>query len=334
MKSKMNVALVGCGVIAPNHINALLSLDSVKIVALCDIDTKKAYALAESFSISDVKIYSDYYKMLCEEKDLTSIHIATPHYLHADMAIEALRLDINVFLEKPMCISNEDIERLKEAESASAASLCVCFQNRFTNAVIEAKRITDADGGARNGYMTVIWKRDEAYYRSAEWRGRYSTEGGGVMINQAIHSLDLLTYFLGKPLSVTATKSNRHLKNIIEVEDTCEGYITFEGGGRALFYATTAAPSFDTTGIFLESENHRIEIKLPRLCVDGADITFEDDSAFIGKRCYGNGHARLIKLYYEAIESNSRMPVTISDAEYATRIINAAYKSDNMETII
>lgn len=334
MNRKIKVALVGCGVIAPNHINALLTLDNIEIVALCDIVREKAVAIAESTNLSNVKIYTDYDKMLHEEKELRSVHITTPHYLHVDMAIKALSLGINVFLEKPMCIANEDIDKLIYAESQSTASLCVCFQNRFTTSVLEAKRIIDADGGAKCGFMTVVWQRDEKYYKSSPWRGRYATEGGGVMINQAIHSLDLLTFFLGKPTTLYATRANHHLKGIIEVEDTCEGLINFEGGGRATFYATTASLCDDTTSICIASENHKIFVNSPKLIVDGEQITFPDDSEFFGKKCYGNGHARLIKLYYEALLTGGKMPVTIEDAQYATRIINAAYKSADMETII
>ena len=333
MNNKFKVALIGCGVIAPNHINSLLSLENVEICALCDIDKAKALSIAERFSLNSAKIYTDYKVMLNEEKP-TSVHIATPHYLHIEMAIYALSKGVNVFLEKPMCISVADITKLKDAEKNSTAKICICFQNRFTSPVIEAMRIINDDGGAKSAFMTVVWKRSEEYYKSAEWRGKWETEGGGVMINQAIHSLDLLTLFLGKPTSLIATKSNRHLRGIIEVEDTCEGMINFEGGGRATFYATTASPCDDYTNICITSKNHKVLINLPQLVVDGVEISFPDDGEFIGKRCYGNGHAKLIKLYYQAISNGEKMPVTISDAEYATRIINAAYNSNDMEIII
>lgn len=334
MDKKFKVALVGCGVIAPNHINALLSLENIEISALCDIDRKKAEALANNFSLNSVRIYEKYEEMIEKESEISSIHITTPHYLHVDMAIKALEKGINVFLEKPMCISVNDIDRLKEAESKSSAKICICFQNRFTSPVIEAMRIINEDGGAVAAFMTVVWQRSEAYYKSADWRGKWATEGGGVMINQAIHSLDLLTLFLGVPKSVIATKSNRHLRNIIEVEDTCEGLISFKDGGRATFYATTASSCEDTTNICITSENHKIFINLPKLIVDGKEISFPDDGEFIGKRCYGNGHAKLIKLYYQALESGDRMPVTIYDAEHATRIIDAAYNSFDSEIMI
>ena len=167
MTNKIKVALVGCGVIAPNHISSLLALDDVKIVALCDIEESKARDLMNRFSLTDVKIYNDYEKMLNSERELTSIHIATPHYLHVDMAIMALEKGINVFLEKPMCIHNEDIERLKLAQSLSSAKICISFQNRFTSAVTEAMRIINDDGGAKAGFATIVWQRDEGYYKSA-----------------------------------------------------------------------------------------------------------------------------------------------------------------------
>ena len=110
MERKFKVCIVGCGVISANHIPSLLRLDNVEIIALCDIDTKKAELRKEQFSFSS-KIYDDYITMLDENKP-DSVHILTPHYLHAQMAIEALSRDINVLLEKPTCIKEEEIQKL------------------------------------------------------------------------------------------------------------------------------------------------------------------------------------------------------------------------------
>ena len=329
MKS-FNVALVGCGAISKNHLTALSRLPFVNVVALCDTDTEKARKRAEEYASSAV-IYDDYEKML-ESVALDAVHITTPHYLHAPMAEAALVRGINVFLEKPMCINIDEIEHLLEIERKSAGRITVCFQNRFNPATKIAHQIADEDGGVISAYGAVFWDRDEKYYTESSWRGRYATEGGGVMINQAIHTIDLLCEFLGKPISVSATKANHHLKGIIEVEDTCEGMVCFESGARASFFATTAFNGYNSTEVFLLTKNHKIEIRNNRLYVDGEHIDEgRDHENYVTKACYGNSHAVLIEQFYSALMRGEKMPVTLESASQALRILLAAYKSDGKE---
>ena len=337
MHSKMKdrqfrVALIGCGAIAFNHFKALEHVENAKVVALCDLKPEKCADYINKFGL-DARIYTDYIEMYDTEKP-DAVHITTPHYLHAEMTVAALERGIDVFLEKPMCISIEEIEQILEAEKKSTARVCVSFQNRFLTAVREALRIAEEDGGAIAANFSVFWQRTVPYYTESGWRGSYATEGGGVMINQAIHSIDMLTLFLGKPVSVCATKSNHHLKGVIEVEDTCEGVIEFEGGRQANFYATTSATGMDCTAVTVITKNHRIRIEPPELYVDGERIPFDAEIAAIGKRCYGNGHYKLIPKFYEAIETGDEMPITAESAQYALRILLTAYKSNDEKTII
>ena len=139
MDKIFKVALVGCGTISGNHIRALLDVPYAKIVAICDKVPEKAEGKKAEFGL-DAKVYDNYEKML-ECEDLDSVHIATPHYLHASMAIAALKKNINVFLEKPICISREEIDALKAAEAESSARVCVCFQNRFNPSTVLAKSL-------------------------------------------------------------------------------------------------------------------------------------------------------------------------------------------------
>lgn len=334
MDNIYKVALVGCGTIAPNHLRALKSIPYVRIVALCDINSEKAEKRKSEYEL-DCQIYTDFDSMLESEK-LDSVHIATPHYLHAPMTVKALKKGINVFLEKPMCISCEEIAEIMKAESESSAKVCVCFQNRFNPSTILAERIAKEDGGVKSAFGSVFWYRDEKYYTNSGWRGKFATEGGGVMINQAIHTLDLLCYYLGKPESVMATVANHHLKDIIEVEDSAEGIITFDNGKKANFYTTTSFDGRDATILYLVTEKkRRIQLQYSAVYVDGEKV--EDPSLvsdFIGKECYGNGHMYLIENYYDALKNNKEMPVTLESAQYALRILLASYKSNNEETKI
>lgn len=328
----INVALIGCGVVSLNHLYALSLIDKIRIVALCDVKKEKAIAAKDEFA-PEAKTYTNYIELFDKER-IDAVHIATPHYLHCAMAIEALKRGINVFLEKPMCISTEEIEQLIKAEKESTASVCVCFQNRFISATNHALRVIENDGGAITANFSLFWNRSEKYYTDSGWRGKYATEGGGVMINQAIHSLDLLTLFLGKPTKVCATTANHHLKNVIEVEDTCEGIIEFESGKKANFYATSSASGYDYTSICVTTKNHVIRLDLPNVTVDGVYTSYANEIHSVGKACYGNGHVKLINMFYDAIVNGAKMPVTLEEAQYAVRILLAAYKSNDNETII
>ena len=171
-EKKLRAAIVGCGTVSANHIAAINDCDKAELVALCDINTDKARTSAEKYGLS-VGIYESYEEML-EKEAIDVIHIATPHYLHVPMAIAALERNINVFLEKPMAISKEEIEALLEAEKKSSAKLTVCFQNRFNSTTVIAKQIADEDGGALECYASVFWQRNEKYYTESGWRGKYA----------------------------------------------------------------------------------------------------------------------------------------------------------------
>lgn len=324
----LNVALIGCGVISDNHLAAILGNENAKLVALCDIRKERAEQKLSKYGIN-ANVYSDYIEMLnCEKLDV--VHIATPHYLHAEMTLEALSRDINVFLEKPMCINNEEIERIISAEKESKGKICVCFQNRFNPATIYAKDLCDRDGGAITAFGSLFWERNAAYYGSDPWRGKIATEGGGVMINQAIHTIDLLCYFLGKPEKICATCANHSLKGIIEVEDTCEGVIEFSNGKRGNFYATNSFRNSDLLSFTVITKNHIIEMRNFKLFIDDELINLEKiDLPILGKACYGHGHKDVIDLFYSSIILGTESPVTAQSAQYALRTLLAAYKSND-----
>ena len=328
-KKTFKVALIGCGVISANHLAALTKLENIELVALCDIKTERAEFRKNEYKLTS-RIYADFKEMIEVEKP-DSVHICTPHYLHCSMACYALEKNINVFLEKPMCINKEEIEKLLQAEKSSKAKITVCFQNRFNPVTLMAEKIANEDGGVITAYGSVFWERGGAYYTESGWRGSMKTEGGGVMINQAIHTIDLLCYYLGKPVSICATKANHHLKGIVDVEDMCEGVISFNTGKYANFYTTTAFRKRDCTEVCLITKNHEIIIRNPYLYVDGVSVDLEIPTEYVGKACYGAGHNTVIEDFYKAIENGTDVPVSLESAQYAIRILLAAYESCDNE---
>ena len=332
MTRHYRVALIGCGSVSGNHLTALKNIGNNTVVALCDIKPERAEASRDKFGLSS-KIYTDYLEMYDAEKP-DAVHICTPHYLHCEMTIEALKRGIYVFLEKPMCINTEQMEKMLEAERNSTASVAVSFQNRFTPSVVKAREIAEADGGVISAFGSLFWDRGEKYYTESGWRGAFATEGGGVMINQAIHMMDLLIQFGGRPISLRANTENYHLRDVIEVEDSCSGYITHENGIHTTFYATNTASGLWFTDIQLKTAHHIIEINNYRLFVDKEFVDTDEHTNYAGKACYGNGHEPLIEKFYQCIESGDEMPVTLESAKWAVRLLLAAYKSHGEDTNI
>ena len=166
------------------------------------------------------------------------VHVCTPHYLHCEMILAALERNINVLCEKSMCISNAEIEKILETEKRSKAIFGVCLQNRYIPACIKAKEFLE---DRKIDYATgqVVWSRDREYYEHDAWRGKKKTEGGGVLINQAIHTLDMLEWLVGFPTSLTAITENLTLKGVIDVEDTA--VILAEGKVGFSFFATNGS---------------------------------------------------------------------------------------------
>ena len=328
----MKTALIGCGAISGNHLTAIKQRSDVEIVALCDVDLSRAEAARDQFA-PDAKVYADYRSMLDETRP-DAVHIATPHHLHCEMTCEALARGISVFLEKPICISDDEIDRMLKAERNNAGRVCVCFQNRLNPSTLAAEELVARYGGVSSARASVTWNRDEEYYRSETWRGKRATEGGGVLINQAIHELDLLIGFSGTPVTVSARTANHRHTGVIEVEDTAELLIGFEGKATGFFTATTAfgcdAPNF--LELFCKNGN-RITLLGEKLYLDGAPYDVPGDGfSSPGKECWGAGHVRLINRFYDALSTGAPMPVTLSSAAVPLRVLLAAYRSSDRGT--
>lgn len=318
----MKACIIGTGAISGNHISALKKCGT-GIAALCDIDVSKAKATAEKYDLN-VPIYDDYQVMIDEIKP-DCVHICTPHYLHAEMAEYALRRDINVLSEKPVCISLEQLERLDDAAKSTKARYAICFQNRFLPANIKAKemlssrRIYSASG-------SVLWLRDEKYYASGDWRGKWDTEGGGALINQAIHTLDLMLGVLGTPKSLSARMANRHLKNVIEVEDEMMLELAYDGF-KAVFFATTGANGNHPVTINYVTDGGTVTTSGDKLYENCSLLSCGDGGEIIGKAVWGYGHDILISEYYKAIAAGTEFLCDYDKCRLTMLTVLMAYES-------
>ena len=313
----MRSAIVGYGNIAKLHAK-VLAQQGHAIVAVCDCNPQ---ALENA---PGERHYTDYQTMLDREQ-IDVVHICTPHYLHADMIIAALERGVNVLCEKPLCISESDIVRVLEAAQKSHAQVGVCHQNRYNPANRAVKSYLEGKNSLC-ATASVTWHRDAAYYRSGDWRGKWATEGGGVLINQALHTLDLVQWLVGMPDSLQAVTSCMTLSDEIEVEDSA---VILAGKYRDgfTFYATNGGPADCPVEITILADGECIKL-MPKDVLYGSHHEHYDDGAYaLGKACYGSGHGALIADYYDCITTGRHFEIDAKEAAKVVRLILAAYRS-------
>ncbi|MBR4942249.1 MAG: Gfo/Idh/MocA family oxidoreductase [Clostridia bacterium] len=297
---KFRAAVIGCGVISKNHISALLNNPNTELVAVCDLDPARASAAAEK---AGCRFYTDYAEMI-EKEELDSVHICLPHYLHSKAAIYAMEHGLWALTEKPMDAFLPQAHKMAEVSEATGMRLGVIFQNRFNPGSVFARDLIRSGKAGKvlslNG--TVCWHRDEPYY-AQRWRADYATAGGGVLINQAIHTLDLIRWLSDSEVASVRASAFHHGETTAEVEDTAEGVIKFENGATGLFWFTINDSVDRNVTVSVKCENCDIE-----LVHDAAIARFRDGSVLesgsdnrpsvSAKSCYGNSHDIQIAEFY------------------------------------
>lgn len=307
----MNICIIGFGSIGPVHAEAVHNIPGATLYGICDIDKQRADSGAKKYG---AKAYYSLDEVIADN-NIDSVHICTPHYLHYKMITAAADAGKKVVCEKPITMTEEEFDRL--AANYSDYGIFPIIQNRTNKCIRELKRLAAEDNtlGKLMGIKgEMTWCRDADYYNSAKWRGTKKYEGGGVLINQAVHTLDLMVYFGGRPLSVIASMSNNSLKGIIDVEDTVDARLEFESGTIGIFYATNAYSASPQPTLTLNYENAEFLYADGKLYKGGVKIC-EDESGFLGKRNWGSGHMRTL---YDFYVNHSALGISdISDTMYA-----------------
>ncbi|RAK05462.1 putative dehydrogenase [Halanaerobium saccharolyticum] len=302
---KLKAAIIGCGNIYPVHADILASKENVELKHMIDIKENRAQKAAEKYNC---EYLTDYSKLL--DKELDVVHICTPHFLHSPMAIKFLESEINVLVEKPLALNYAEGRKLIQAAEKSRAHLGVAFQNRFNENNQRAKKILEAETlGKITGIKGLVtWHRDRDYYLNDEWKGFYKTEGGGVLINQAIHTLDLIQWFGGPVKAARGNVDTRVLDDVIEVEDTADATLFFEADFNGIFYATNAFSSNSPIEIEIDCEKGSMRLFEDQLLIkkDGQIDNFKENSDTDYKAYWGYGHQRLIDGFYQDIWNDTQ----------------------------
>lgn len=331
-------AIIGCGAIFPTHGVSVKRCERASLVAVCDIIKERADKTAEKYACA---AYTDYIKML-ENEEIDVVHICLPHYLHAPVAIECMKRGKHVITEKPLSISVADAQAMIDASETYGVTLACIFQNRF-NAGTQLVRnmfLSGELGAVKGARCSVTWCRPESYYAADDWHGTWNKEGGGVIINQAIHTLDAMRYIMNaKPIEVYATIANRGDANI-EVEDTAEGSILFDNKVRANFHAINYYSFDDEVEINLDFEKGRAKILSDRATVKMSDgriissVNETSNNVNYGeiKAAWGVNHFKQIDNVYKCLETGEEMFVDLGGAFETLKIVCAIYESGKSGT--
>lgn len=245
---RLRTALVGCGVIGRQHARIITSDANLELTAVVDTVEHAAQVLADTveseFNAPRPKIHKSLSAAL-DGTDVDIVVICTPSGVHADLAVEALNAGKHVIIEKPLDVDLPSARKVAEAAAQTTTRgqvMSVISQHRFDPASVA---VASAITAGRFGRMTsavasLAWWRSQDYYDSGQWRGSWDLDGGGAVMNQGVHTVDLLLWFLGTPVQIHAhTALLAHAK--IEVEDTAVATIRFESGALAVLHCTTAA---------------------------------------------------------------------------------------------
>ncbi|HEX6506797.1 MAG TPA: Gfo/Idh/MocA family oxidoreductase [Chloroflexota bacterium] len=237
MTYRYRFGIVGCGVIGKTHAEAIASLPEAALVAVADPVAERRDALAERYA---VHAYPDLQSMLNAET-LDVVNVCTASGMHGELACTAMRAGKHVVVEKPIEVTLPAIDEMLRVQRETGVKLAVISQHRFDPASQRLHRLI-ADrvlGTPVLGNAHILWWRSQGYYDSGEWRGTWVLDGGGVLMNQSIHSIDLLHWFFGPVQSVsayTATRAHR-----METEDTAAAALRFESGALGSIAASTSA---------------------------------------------------------------------------------------------
>ncbi len=239
MRKKIRLVIVGAGVIGSHHGKVVNELSNeIELTGVVDVDLAKAQALASSRGSAAFVSLKD----ALAQAEFEAVAVCTPTGTHAEVAIEALNAGKHVIIEKPAEVSLEKTDAIIEAQRNAGTVVTVISQHRFdpaTEILLEAINKGEL-GRLTSGIASIDWWRSQDYYDSGDWRGTWDMDGGGSLMNQGVHTVDLLVAALGKPVSVFAYTGRLAHENI-EVEDVAVAVVKFENGALGVLHASTAA---------------------------------------------------------------------------------------------
>lgn len=348
--TRIRTALIGCGKVGRIHARVLSTLDESEFAAVCDSDQDRAESFAADFKTA---AYSSVREMI-RSQNIQAVCICTPHPLHAAATVEAAECGAHILVEKPLASNLHDCDLMIEAAERHRVQVGVVSQRRFFEPVERMKAAVDAGKIGRPVLGTILmlsW-RDLAYYHSDPWRGKWATEGGGVLVNQAPHLLDILLWLMGPVDEITGYWANLNHPGV-EVEDTAVASIRFRNGGLGSIVASlsqrpgiyskihihgsngaSVGVQTDTGASFIAGVNEIEEPPINDLwTIPGeepllADFVAQDSKQFRERRDPDYYHCLQIREFLNAIRANTRPFITASDGRAVVEMFTGIYLSN------
>lgn len=331
MMKQINFAIVGCGHIAKKHAEAIEKAENAQLVAVCDMVVENMNFYVEQYG---AKPFENYDEML-SEKNIDVINICTPSGSHAFLTIKAAEAGKHVIVEKPIALTIEDTNKMIDVCKQNNVKLAVLHPNRFRPAMIDLKKVMDEGkfGKLSHANATVRWNRNQAYYDQAPWRGTKSLDGG-VLMNQAIHNLDLLVWLMGDVEEVYSMSATR-LRNI-EAEDVSTGVVKFKNGALGVIEAaTTVYPKNyeESLAIFGEEGTVKVSGRTANWIEHWEMENMSEEEvnklkADIQENPFGKpGHQCIVEDMIEAIHEDRDPIVTGEEGKRALELVIALYES-------
>ena len=338
-----NFGIIGAGLIADFHARAIQSLDNAKLIGVCGTNQDKAQKLAEKYNCKKYNSYSE----LLQDDSIDVVTIATPSGAHMEPAVEAARYRKHVICEKPLEIALERIDKMIDAHSLAGTYLGGIFNFRFEDTTEIIKKAVDSGrlGTITYAAVYVPWWRNDAYYEG--WHGTWNLDGGGAMMNQSIHMVDLLQYIMG-PVNSLAAFTSKLGHPQIETEDTAVGAIQFKNNALGVIYGTTASYPGQFRRLEISGTQGTIVLVENSLEVWQFTEMNKEDQQIIQK--YGKvkggggvadpaaisfkGHAKNIASFINAIEDERKFEIDGKEARKAVKIILDMYRSAANQIIV
>lgn len=338
-KTTFGFGIVGAGAISGIHAQAVAAIDGAMLAGIYSINRHKSVKFAEEHPC---RIFDTLEEMV-NDPEVDIVCICTPSGVHMEPALKAIEAGKHCLIEKPLEVTLERCDRIIEAAEKAGVVVAVVFPSRFHEASRLIREAMDAGrcGPLVFGDVDVKWSRSEAYYQSAEWRGTWQFDGGGALMNQGIHSVDLLQWYMGPVEAVQAMTANRRHKEI-EVEDTVTAIVRFASGALGTIECSTAAypgalkklEITGTAGTIIMEESSLLKWEL-------ADETPEDQrirNAITGKHTSGGGAADPMSISYaghqyqmedliQAIRTGRKPLVDDREGRKSVEIVTAIYES-------
>jgi len=347
---RVRTALVGCGKVGGIHAQALATLPESKFVAVCDAQLARAEEFARRYNVTP---FDSVQQMLTQAKP-EAVTICTPHPLHEEPCVAAADAGVHVLVEKPLGASLSACDRMISAADKTGVKLGVVSQRRLLEPVQRMKTAIEAGKIGRPvlGVFQMFSWRDEAYYRSDPWRGKWDTEGGGVLVNQSAHHLDLLQWFMGEIDEISGYWANLN-HPYIEVDDTALAMIRFKSGAlgsivtsisqKPGIYAKIHVHGSAGASIGVETDSGATfvagmtSVAAPSLndlwTIPGeeellAQFQAEDRERFSQIDATTHYHALQIQDFLRSIRDNRLPPVTGHDGRVVVEMFTAIYRSN------